>query len=97
MCDFLVGLDMHGFACWCMVLTGCDIGFQPSLAFFSMPWCWDVYFGFELWLFGWISESKVEVVSRFIPKGLGVPWLFLDWLLYVIPHSCLEYGMDVTG
>jgi len=29
-----------------MVLLGYDNGFQPSLAFFRMPWCWDVYFSF---------------------------------------------------
>ena len=55
------------------VLSGYVNGFQPSLAFFQMPWCWDVYFNFEIWFFGWISESETEVVSRFIPKRLGIP------------------------
>ena len=28
---------------------------------------------FELWFVAWILESRAEVVSRFIPKGLGIP------------------------
>jgi hypothetical protein len=57
-----------------MVLSGYDSGFQPSLAFFWMPWCVGMLFlVLSFGLPGWISESGVEVVSRFIPKGLGIP------------------------
>ncbi len=57
-----------------MVLLDYDNGFEPSLAFFWMPW----YVGMSIlfWSFGivgWISKSRVELVSRFIPKGLGNP------------------------
>ena len=57
-----------------MVFPGYDNGFQRSLAFFQMPWC--VGMLISVLSFGiaeWISESGVEVVSRFIPKGLGMP------------------------
>jgi len=61
-----------------MVLSGYDSGFQPSLAFFSMPWYVAMFISvFELWFAGRISEFEVEVVSRLIPKGLGIPWLVL--------------------
>ena len=56
MCDFLVGLDMHGL---CMlvfgslvvggiVLLGFDNGFQPCLFPDAMV-CWDFDLGFKLW------------------------------------------------
>jgi len=41
------------------------------------------------------------VWSRMDKGGGGLtsrfPWLFLDWLFYEIPHSCLEYGTGVTS
>ena len=57
-----------------MVLSGYDSGFQPRFAFFlDAMVCYDVYLDFELWFAGWILKSRVEVVSSFIPKGLGIP------------------------
>jgi len=57
-----------------MVLPGYESGFQPSLAFFRIPWYVGMFiFVFEIWFVGWISESGAEVVSNFIPKGLGIP------------------------
>lgn len=36
-----------------MVFPGYDSGFQPSLAGFLMPWCWDIFFfGLDLLFFG---------------------------------------------
>ncbi len=57
-----------------MVLLGYDSVFQPSLAFFRMPWYVGMFIQF--WNFGisrWILESRAEVVSWFIPKGPGIP------------------------
>jgi len=62
------------FSYYRMVLPSYDNGFQPSLSFFWMPWYVGMFISvFELWFAGWILESKAEVVSRFIPKGLGIP------------------------
>ena len=48
-----------------------------------------------------VIESLVLVWSWFGEDGGGLtsgfPWLFMDWLFYEIPHSCLEYGTVVTG
>ena len=62
-----------------MVLLGYDNGFRPFLDFLWMPWCVGILilvlsFGFSIW----ILESRVEVVSRFIPKGLGFPRPILE-------------------
>jgi len=57
-----------------MVFPGYDSGFQPSLAFFQMAWCvWMLISVLSFGIARWISEYWVEVVSRFIPKGLGTP------------------------
>jgi len=57
-----------------MVLPGYDSGFQPSLTFFWMPWYIGMfYLSFEIWFSIWISKCESKVVSRSIPKGLGVP------------------------
>ena len=48
--------------------------FQPTLAFFRMPWYVGMFISvFELWFAGWISKSGAKVVSSSIPKGLGIP------------------------
>ena len=78
--DFLAGLDMHGFACWCMVLlfwvaSFCRVmtmAFSLAFPFMDALVCWDVYLSFELYFTGWISEFGAEVVSSFIPKGRGI-------------------------
>ena len=81
MCDFLAGLDMHGFACWCMVLLLSMAWFcwVMTMVFnlalpFSRCHCVGMFtLFFEIWFVGWISESGAEVVSRFIPKVLRIP------------------------
>jgi len=56
-----------------MVLSGYDSGFQPSLAFFQMSWYVVMFISvFKLLFVEWILESRIEVISRFIPKGLGI-------------------------
>ena len=57
-----------------MVFPGYDSGFQPSLAFFKIPWCVGMLISvLSFGILRWISKSEAEVVSRFIPKGLGIP------------------------
>ena len=50
----------------------------------------------------WFCYLSVDLVrSQFGEGGGGLtsefPWLFLDWFIHEIPHSCLEYGTMVTG
>ena len=57
-----------------MVLPGYDSGFHHKLSFFRIPWCVGMLISIlSFGIFGWILESRVNVVSRFIPKGLGIP------------------------
>jgi len=80
-CVFLSIFDMHEFAYWCMVVLlsvawfrqVMIVVFSLTLPFLDAMICLDVYLGFEIWFFGWILESGAKVISRFIPKGLGIP------------------------
>ena len=78
MCDFLAGLYMHGFSCWCMVLLGMVCWVMRMVFSLALPFsgCHSVGMFisiFKLWFARLISESRAEVVSMFIPKGLGIP------------------------
>ena len=48
MCDFLAGLDVHDFACLCMVLLLSMAWFCRVMTVDAMV-CWDVISIFELW------------------------------------------------
>ena len=81
MCDFLAGLDMHGFTCWCMVLLLLVAWFWRGMTMvFSLAFPFSRCHGvgmsilvFDLWFSRWILEFGVDVVLIFIPKGLGIP------------------------
>jgi len=72
-----------------LVYGSLDVGALVLIAMtmiFSLTFNSISRFGFAKW----ISEYGVEVVSRFIPKGLGIPW----WVL--ARHTVkLEGGVSV--
>ena len=56
-----------------MGFLGYDNGFHHSLSFFWMPWYVGMFISvLEIWNC-WMDFRKAEVVTRFVPKGLGNP------------------------